>query len=54
MYVLFVVLFTFASLKLINYFNVPYKTIISPVIIMITVLYLIWVMFAPDKKQCKE
>lgn len=54
MYIFFVVIFTFVSLKLINYFDVPYKTIISPVIIILTVLYLIRITFTSDKKQYKE
>ena len=46
MYVLCVVLLTFASLKLINYFDVPYKTIISTAIIILTFIYLINIVFA--------
>lgn len=54
MYVLFVVLCTFASLKLISYFDVPYKTIISPVIIMITVIYLIMLVVIERKDDTKN
>lgn len=49
MYVLFVIIFTFASLKVVDYFNLPYKNVISQVIIAVTVIYLIRLVFKDNK-----
>jgi len=48
MNIFIIVIFTLTLLKVISYFDVPYKIIISPVIIIFAILYLIRIVFKKD------